>query len=149
MLPSGRRLAIDYGAVRVGTAISDASGIIASPLQTFNFQDALRQISNAVNEYEVSVVYIGLPLHLSGAESNSSSNAREFATQLKELVAAHTQLRLLDERLSTKSAIEKSMLGKGKVDRKLIDQLAAVEILEHALQIEKSSQRLAGYEVTA
>ena len=149
MLPSGRRLAIDYGAVRVGTAISDSSGIIASPFETFSAGDALSQVPKVISDFEISVVYVGLPLHRSGAESDSSIKAREFATQLRGSCPAEIEIRLLDERLSTKAAMDKSILGSGKVDRERIDQLAAVVILEHALQIEKSSQNLAGHEISS
>ncbi len=148
MLPSGRRLAVDYGAVRVGIAISDPSGIIATPFQTFSNEEALVQICKTIVEYEITVVYVGLPLHLSGLESNSSSKARDFSLKLRESIPGQIEVRLLDERLSTKTATEKAIIGQGKVDRARIDQLAAAEILENALQIEKASEKLAGHEIT-
>lgn len=148
MLPGGRRIAIDYGAVRVGIAMSDPSSILATPFQTFRNEEALDQVCEIINEYEISVVYVGLPLHLSGEESNSSGKVRDFSSKLRELISDQVSIRLLDERLSTKTATEKAMTGQGRVDREEIDQLAAAEILENALQIEKALNRLAGHEVS-
>ena len=82
----GRRLAIDYGDVRIGVAMSDLSGVVASPLETIengeSLEESQRRIAEICNEEEVSVIYIGLPLHLSGEEGSSALKAREFARGL-------------------------------------------------------------------
>lgn len=149
MLPSGRRLAIDYGDVRIGLAISDFTGLIASPYKTLvdDSSDNSKSIAAIVELTlleEISVVYVGLPLHLSGEESSSSQKAKVFATALKEAIGSKITVRLLDERLSTKSAVNQShSIGK-KLDRDQIDQMAAVSILESALNAERVSGGLAG-----
>ena len=73
MLPSGRRLAIDYGDVRIGIALSDATGLIATPYKTLingpdGFLSAIEEIFQIVMAEYIRVIYIGWPLHLSGAE---------------------------------------------------------------------------------
>lgn len=149
MLPSGRRLAIDYGDVRIGLAISDFTGLIASPYKTLvdDSSDNSKSIAAIVELTlleEISVVYVGLPLHLSGEESSSSQKAKVFATALKEAIGSKIKVRLLDERLSTKSAVNQShSIGK-KLKRDEIDQMAAVSILESALNAERVSGGLAG-----
>jgi len=140
-------MAIDYGDVRIGIALSDPQGILASPLKTISANSAVSEIAGLVIENEVSVIYLGLPLHLSGLESPSSSKAKDFGLRLKAALNGDSQLRFIDERLSTKSAaLRSSMTGK-KVSKEDIDQLAAVEILEFALQIEEKTKGLGGHEI--
>lgn len=149
MLPSGRRLAIDYGEVRIGLAISDITGLIAAPHKTLihdsdDISRSITAIIESIGEEEIMVVYVGLPLHLSGEESSSSQKARIFATALKEEIGSKINVRLVDERLSTKSAVNQAHLIGRKLDRDEIDQMAAVSILEFALNVERSSGNLAG-----
>ena len=149
MLPSGRRLAIDYGEVRIGLAMSDPTGTLSSPLMTLrndvaNPVGTFQSISEMVDTNEIRVIYIGLPLHLSGEEGASSEKVRIFAAGLRRHVNAQMPIQLLDERLSTKEAINKAnALGK-KLGRDEIDQMAAVAILEFALSVEKSIGNFAG-----
>lgn len=144
MLPTGRRLAIDYGDVRVGVAISDAAGILATPYKTFPQDIALGSLPAVVEQENVVVIYVGLPLHLSGQPGESAHKAQSFAQQLKMQISSDVMIRLIDERLSSKSAQEKALIAGKKVGRDSIDQLAAVEILESALMFEKSNSALAG-----
>lgn len=147
MLPSGRRLAIDYGEVRVGTALSDVSGILASPYKTFPTADAIIQLVELAVSEDIAVVYLGLPLNLSGAAGQATEKAVHFGTQLRAALNSRVLIHLIDERLSTKSAAQK-MANLGEVvGKNKIDQLAAAEILEFALQIEKSQGELAGREL--
>lgn len=152
MLPSGRRLAIDYGDIRIGLAISDTTALVASPLRTIqnsvdNVVALNQEIASIVLDDAISVVYIGLPIHLSGGEGTSTEKVRHFAQELRSYIGSHIEMRLVDERLSTKSAISQAKSIGKKLTREDVDQMAAVAILEFALQWESSSGRLAGDEI--
>ena len=145
---AGRRLAIDYGDVRIGLAMSDKSGIVASPLETItNSQDRkeiFQRISSIITAQEISVVYVGLPLQLSGQEGTSAAKAKFFAQEMSTHVPVGTHIRLIDERLSTSSAEKIARESGQKLSRSEIDQFAAVAILESALNAEKARGDFAG-----
>ena len=147
----GARLAIDYGERRIGVAKSDNSGLIASPVVTLDNSESTGNVYSAikdiVTESNAMLVYIGLPLHLSGKESASSEKARVFASLLKQHLPQEVQIRLLDERLTTSSAVGELKNAGLKSSRESIDQLAAVKILEFALEVERLSGKAAGNEV--
>jgi putative Holliday junction resolvase len=147
----GARLAIDYGERRIGIAKSDNSRLIAFPVVTLNNSESTDNIFSAikdiVTESNAMLVYIGLPLHLSGKESASSEKARVFAGVLKQHLPQEVQVRLLDERLTTSSAVGELKNAGLKSSRQSIDQLAAVKILEFALEVERLSGEAAGNEV--
>ncbi|MFZ9809001.1 MAG: Holliday junction resolvase RuvX [Candidatus Nanopelagicaceae bacterium] len=147
----GARLAIDYGEKRIGIAKSDTSRLIASPVVTLDNSESTENvysvIKDIVTESDAMLVYIGLPLHLSGKESASSEKARAFAGLLKQYLPQEVQIRLLDERLTTSSAVGELKNAGLKSSRESIDQLAAVKILEFALEVERLSGEAAGHEV--
>ena len=147
----GARLAIDYGEKRIGIAKSDNSRLIASPVVTLDNSQSTDNvyfvIRDIVTESDAMLVYIGLPLHLSGKESVSSEKARAFAGLLKQHLPQEVQIRLLDERLTTSSAVGELKNAGLKSSRESIDQLAAVKILEFALEVERLSGEAAGHEV--
>ncbi|MFY8001982.1 MAG: Holliday junction resolvase RuvX [Candidatus Nanopelagicaceae bacterium] len=147
----GARLAIDYGERRIGIAKSDNSRLIASPVVTLDNSESTDNVYSAikdiVKESNAMLVYIGLPLHLSGKESASSEKARVFAGLLKQHLPQEIQIRLLDERLTTSSAVGELKNAGLKSSRESIDQLAAVKILEFALEVERLSGEAAGNEV--
>jgi putative Holliday junction resolvase len=147
----GARLAIDYGERRIGIAKSDNSRLIASPVVTLDNSESTGNVYSAikdiVSESNAMLVYIGLPLHLSGKESASSEKARVFASLLKQHLPQEVQIRLLDERLTTSSAVGELKNAGLKSSRESIDQLAAVKILEFALEVERLSGKAAGNEV--
>jgi putative Holliday junction resolvase len=147
----GARLAIDYGEKRIGIAKSDSSRLIASPVVTLDNSQSTGHvysvIKDIVTESDAMLVYIGLPLHLSGKESASSEKARAFAGLLKQHLPQEVQIRLLDERLTTSSAVGELKNAGLKSSRESIDQLAAVKILEFALEVERLSGEAAGHEV--
>ncbi|MGA1305269.1 MAG: Holliday junction resolvase RuvX [Candidatus Nanopelagicaceae bacterium] len=147
----GARLAIDYGEKRIGIAKSDTSRLIASPVVTLDNSESTENIysviKDIVTESDAMLVYIGLPLHLSGKESASSEKARAFAGLLKQHLPQEVQIRLLDERLTTSSAVGELKNAGLKSSRESIDQLAAVKILEFALEVERLSGEAAGHEV--
>lgn len=141
---SGRRVAIDVGTVRVGIAMSDASGIVASPLATIEPEELEDFLISLKHDESIAVLYVGLPLHLSGKEGASAAMAKATAAELKEVLGI--PIRLLDERLTTVIATSRSTLKGERVDKATIDQSAAVALLEFALQSERNSGALAGIE---
>ena len=131
----GRRLAFDYGDVRIGVAVCDPDGIFATPLEFLSTKNpALKQsILHLCSEYEPRKIYVGLPLHLSGEHSESTSKALAFSEMLTEIVSCPVEL--IDERLTTSSASSSlSQAGvNAKDQRKKIDSQSAVVILESGL----------------
>jgi putative Holliday junction resolvase len=131
----GRRLAFDYGDVRIGVAVCDADGILSTPLETLasKHPSLMAQIKELVSEHEPVRIYVGEPLNLSGQPSESSVKARAFAQLLQSHVECDVQM--VDERLTTVTATKRlSEAGVSARElRKKIDSAAAVEILENGL----------------
>ncbi|MCU1544579.1 MAG: Holliday junction resolvase RuvX [Microbacteriaceae bacterium] len=142
---SGVRLGVDVGTVRIGVARSDLHGMLATPVETVPRGDGdVARILAIATELEAFELIVGLPLALSGRRTASTADAVAFA----ELVAASTPVpvRMVDERLSTVSAqaAVRSSGRTSKQTRSVIDQVAAVIILQHALDFERSSERPPG-----
>ena len=138
----GRRLAFDYGDVRIGVAVCDPDGILATPVITLknNDEHLWEQIDELIEEYEPIHIYVGAPKHMSGAPSASMLKAEEFKDSISE--RSGITCSMVDERLSTVGAA-KQLKESGMSTREskaAIDQAAAVAILEHALAIEKRKQ---------
>jgi putative Holliday junction resolvase len=134
----GRRLGIDYGQARVGLAICDADGMVATPLITLkNSPKLFAQISKLIDEYQPSGIYLGKPMHLSGVEGATVELVAAFAQRLSE--SFDIPITYVDERLTSGYAekLLKSVGKNNKESKELIDQLAAVAILELGIQIEK------------
>lgn len=136
----GRRIAFDFGTVRIGVATSDLHGILASPLTTLTASDLdlKANILKILADVDPIYVIVGDPRHLSGRPSEKSASALEFMALLKTLT--NVPIISIDERLTTVSAI-KDLQGVGhnsKSVRTKVDEIAAVAILEMALQQEKS-----------
>ena len=147
MLISGRRLGIDYGDARIGISISDPTVMLASPLMTIKkteFDTHIDEVCSLVRQHDVAVIYIGLPLHLSGNEGESAIKARSFAEVLQRKVGDEVQIRLVDERLTTASAQRQARESGNRLSKENVDQWAAVAILENALHKERASGELAG-----
>ncbi|GAB3814724.1 Holliday junction resolvase RuvX [Tessaracoccus terricola] len=145
-LPIGPRLGIDWGKARIGVAASNRGTSLAYPVETVQAgAGALRRIGEIVAEYEPEIVYVGLPLTLKGERSFSAQYVLEQAAGLGSVIDPAT-IRLVDERMSTSSASRN--LGRAgqraKQQRSVIDQAAAVEILQRALDLEISSGNPAG-----
>lgn len=141
---AGIRLGVDVGSVRVGLAASDPGGILATPLETLerDLESGADQgmIAAVVLERDVLEVVVGLPRSLSGGEGPAARGARAYAVALAARVAP-TPVRLFDERLTTIDAHRKlrdSGLA-GRAQRAVVDQVAAVLILQAALDAEKFS----------
>lgn len=146
-MKKGRRLGVDFGDVRVGLAMSDISGLLASPLTTLKNEgvdNVAGAIAKVAHESEVVAIYIGLPIHLSGGEGIASGKAREFAIALHKHLPEGVTLRFIDERLSTAQAHSEAINTGKKVNKENIDQLAAVVILENALHSESIRNTWAG-----
>lgn len=136
---SGARLGVDVGKVRIGLARSDPHGMLATPVATVPRGDGdVRVILEHAVEVDAIEIVVGLPLALSGSETASTKDARDFAASIG--AATPLPVRLVDERLSTVSA-QRAMQASGrnsKRARPVIDQAAAVIILQHALDVERS-----------
>jgi putative Holliday junction resolvase len=140
----GVRLGVDVGSVRVGLAASDPAGILATPVQTLD-RDVVSNADQAtiaavVLEREVLEVVVGLPRSLSGGEGPAAAGARVYATALAARVSP-TPVRLIDERLTTIDAHRqlRDSGRSGRSQRAVVDQAAAVLILQVALDAEKES----------
>ena len=142
---SGVRLGIDVGTVRIGVARSDLHGMLATPVETVARGDGdIDRIRAIAAEIDATEVIVGLPLALSGRRTASTEDAVGFAERLAPLVGV--PVRLVDERLSTVSA-QAAVRSSGKTtkqSRSVIDQVAAVIILQHALDFERSSATAPG-----
>ena len=141
----GRRLGVDVGDVRIGVAQSDPEGLIATPIATLKVdQDFMGQLFRLVKETQAIEIVLGLPISLSGIEGEAALKARQFAARIRDEIS--TPIRLVDERLSTVVATH-AMRESGvnsKKGRAKIDQVAAVVILQSALDAERSSGRPPG-----
>jgi putative Holliday junction resolvase len=141
----GVRIGVDVGRARVGVARSDRDGLLATPVETMpRNAGTIGAIGALIAELEPLEVVVGLPLSLSGDDTASTTDARDFARALAE--AAGVPVRLVDERLTTVSA-QRALHDAGrraKGSRPVIDQVAAVIILQNALDSERSAARPPG-----
>lgn len=141
----GVRLAVDVGTTRIGVARSDASGILAVPLDAVSArEDSIQAVTEVAREWEAIEVIVGLPLHMDAREGASAQLARTWAGDLQERTGL--PVRLLDERLSTVQA-QQAMRQAGRSTRQsrsLIDSASAVMVLQAALDFEARTGRPAG-----
>ena len=135
----GRRIAFDYGDVRIGVATSDADSIICSPLTTLKSSDKslLKSIAEIFLEIQPIQIFVGRPALLSGKDGAATDKAVAFADVLRGIT--EIEVVMIDERLSTVSAARNLReAGKSAKDSKdSIDMAAAVGILEFAIDLEK------------
>ncbi len=141
----GVRLAVDVGRARIGVARSDPDGLLAVPVETVPRQGApIERIVQLAVDHAAIEILVGLPLNLRGHDTASTTDARCFAAQLA--MQAEAAVRLVDERLSTVSA-HQALRESGRnqrSSRSMVDQVAAVVFLQHALDIEKRTGQPAG-----
>jgi putative Holliday junction resolvase len=135
----GRRIAFDYGDVRIGVAISDPDAILATPLTVLQARSPhlISELTEIFSEYEPVSVFIGEPKHMSGESGDSVAKAKAFGDLLTETFGI--SVTYVDERLSSVSA-QKKLRDAGvntRDSKKIIDAMAAVAILEQGLAIEK------------
>ena len=137
----GVRLGLDPGDARIGVARCDPSGFLATPVETVKRgRGDLGRLARLVAEEGAIEVVVGLPRSLSGGEGPAAAKVRDFAATLARRIAPVT-VRLYDERLTTVSA--EAMLRdrgrKGTKRRAVVDQAAAVLILQQALDRERTT----------
>jgi len=148
----GVRIALDLGERRIGVARSDASGLLAVPVTTItrttrNSEQVFASIIGLLDEYEAIELLIGLPRTLSGDAGAAAQVAQDFANHIVKLTTC--PVRLVDERLSTVQA-QRSLHSAGrtsKSSRAVIDQAAAVVILQSALDSERALGSAPGFVV--
>ncbi|KNB49853.1 Holliday junction resolvase RuvX [Streptomyces caatingaensis] len=144
----GRRIAVDVGDARIGVASCDPDGVLATPVETVPGRDvpaAHKRLVAVVEEYEPIEVVVGLPRSLSGREGPAAAKARTFAKELARRVAP-VPVRLVDERMTTVTAAQglRASGVNAKKGRSVVDQAAAVIILQSALEAERVSGRPPG-----
>ena len=128
-----RILAIDYGDVRVGLALSDLTCTIAQPFKTLNYDDMnhlINQLSEIINEKQVNKVVVGIPYNMKGDDTQQTTKVREFVSILEQKLGY--EIIFVDERL-TSSEAEKFMHQmhiKTGFNKDKIDKIAASIILQ-------------------
>jgi putative Holliday junction resolvase len=149
----GVRVGVDVGSARVGVAASDPTATFAHPVRTLARDEQhgsdLSDLAALIEELAAVEVVVGLPLLLSGQEGEAARTARDYAVALAARVGTVT-VRLVDERLTTVDAHRRlrdsGVPGRGQ--RKVVDQAAAVLILQTALDTEARSGRPPGEPVS-
>jgi putative Holliday junction resolvase len=142
----GVRLGVDVGSVRVGVARCDPDGILATPVATVPRDNTqrddvpadMREIARLVEECGAVAVIVGLPITLAGKEGLAAASIRQYAEKLTTVVDP-VPLLFSDERMSTAAATRRlSERGvRGKRQRAVVDQVAAVEILQGWLDAQR------------
>jgi putative Holliday junction resolvase len=138
-MSEGVWIGVDVGTVRVGVARSDPDGILATPVVTLardprGNRDVV-ELAALVREHDAVGVVIGLPRTLRGREGASAAMAREYAVLVREAISP-VRVEHVDERLSTVTAerkLRQSGVRGSRAERAIIDQAAAVELLQHWL----------------
>ncbi len=133
-------MALDYGEVRIGVAMTDLMRLIASPFETYvrkSLDQDLDHICTLINNNSVKTVVVGLPLNMDGTEGERAQKTREFVDVLK--TKTKVEFVFQDERLSSVSAEELLLEGgmKRKDRKQNIDKVAAAIILESYLNSKK------------
>jgi len=135
----GRRIAFDHGDVRIGVAVSDPDSIVCTPLMVLKRSDKnlKSHLVELFAEIEPVAIYVGRPALLSGKDSTASAKSQEFVEILQGLTSI--SIDLIDERLSTVSAARtlREAGRNAKNSKDVIDMVAAVAILDFAIEIEK------------
>jgi len=139
-------LGVDVGDVRIGVASCDPGGMIATPVMTLSASSSsIAQLVALAAEHDALEVVVGLPRSLSGGEGPAAQKVRTYAGRLAQ--ALHpVPVRLVDERLTTVTAerVLRDRGKKGQRRRSVVDQVAAVQILQIALDGERTSGRAPG-----
>ena len=147
----GVRLGVDVGAVRIGVASCDPAGLIATPVVTLRRgRGDLAELARLATERDAVEVVVGLPRTLAGREGRAASEVVAFAQRLADTLGS-TPVRLVDERLSTVGA-QRDLRASGRDSRRgrsVVDQAAAVIILQTALDEERATGIAPGRQVQA
>jgi putative Holliday junction resolvase len=136
-LPSHPALGIDHGDVRIGIAATDPIGIMAHPVETIDSRksDPIERIAEICIARDIRILVLGLPLRMDGSEGDAAGKVRGFAGKLRTRLP-ELPLEFVDESFSTISAAEKLHAAgrNARQQKSVIDQAAAVEILDRWLQ---------------
>ena len=132
-MTAGRVLALDYGSVRIGVAVSDPLRIVATPLEVVPAADFERRLPDLLSEYRPTEIVVGFPIGLSGREGPAAEEARRFARQVADV--SGVSVHLVDERFSTATAEAALLEGgvKRRSRRQNVDRVAAAVILRQFL----------------
>jgi putative Holliday junction resolvase len=139
-----RALGIDPGTVRMGVAISDSAGLVATPRERINADgDPGARIAAIADEEQCDTVVVGLPRALSGRDTASTAAARRFAEALRE---KGLTVQLWDERLSSAEADRalRTVGRRGEQRRTERDAVAAAVILQGWLDANRTTGELSG-----
>jgi putative Holliday junction resolvase len=145
---AGRVLAVDWGTVRLGLALSDPTRLIAQPLTTLKRRAGHRapiaDILDLIARHEVTLVVVGLPLAPDGGEGAAAAEARALGEALAR--RGGIPVTYWDERLSTAAALRSARAAgvRDRASRARIDQMAAVAILQHFLDARNATGRPTG-----
>jgi putative Holliday junction resolvase len=149
----GVRLGVDVGDVRIGVAKSDPAPLLATPVETVaQGSESISRLLDLAAEWCAIEVVVGLPRSLSGGIGPAADKVVSFAQALRDTAVERGMslpVRLVDERLTTVSA-ERMLRERGRKGarrRAVVDQAAAVVILQHAIDTERSTGRPPGQEV--
>ena len=148
----GVRIAFDVGKARIGVARCDQDAILSFPVVTLRrdrYGADLDEAADLVEEYGAFEVIVGLPKHMGGGSSSSTRDARAWARDLASRLPQQVCVRLVDERLTTVTA-HRDLHAAGLKERSfrgIVDQAAAVVILEQAITTERMSGVPAGERV--
>ena len=148
-MTSRARLGIDVGTVRIGVAVCPANTQLAMPVETVSRGDGdLARIAAIALERGAEIIFVGDPITLAGKVEQAAKAAREFASELADHVP-ELEVRMVDERLTTAESA-RSLAAAGRDTRnarKVIDQAAAVSILQNAVDTEAITGERAGTKV--
>lgn len=132
----GRRVSLDPGSVRIGVAVSDIDGILASPRPAIAADDSAA-LAGLLAEIEPIEIIVGLPVGLDGVEGVAADRSRKFAHVVTQLTSV--PVRFVDERLSTVQA-QRGLHDQGRSvrqSRDMIDSASAAVVLQYALDAER------------
>ncbi|MGN1133141.1 MAG: Holliday junction resolvase RuvX [Oscillospiraceae bacterium] len=137
-------MAVDYGDVRTGLAVSDRTEFLASPIGTIEERRAeilARKIADTAKEYEVGEIVVGLPKNMNGSFGPRAQKCQDFADMLKELVEC--PVIMWDERSTTVTAhqILNETNVRGKNRKAVVDTVAATIILESYLNYKHNKEK--------
>ena len=133
-------MGLDYGKARIGVALSDIMGFLASPYSTLKrttIENDIEYLKKIINEFDVKTVVVGLPIEMSGNKGAIAQDTEEFAEILKR--EANVEIVFVDERLSSFEAEEqlKLTIKSWEKRKQLLDQVAASIILQSYLDRKK------------
>ncbi len=142
----GARLGVDVGSVRIGVARCDVSALLAVPVETVPRGDGdLDRLAALAAEHEAVEVVVGLPLTMAGKMGPAATAVRDFARTLADRVAP-VPVRMVDERLTTAQATRglRAAGRSARNSRSVVDQEAAVQILQYCVDAERATGHAPG-----